>query len=271
MAQLPVLADVDPGSLRTLPCCGVKNTEHPGRCAKLRWLPAQFKKGMRAKVLLTPDGRQCGFIEYLPGEHALRGVEAAGYTFIHCLWTYFRQYQHQGLGGKLIDACIEDARRDGTFGVAVVARESPWLASPAIFLANGFEVADTVPPDYQLLVKKFDPSFPDPKFQTGWEKRRAAFGRGLTIVRSPQCPHTAKFAAEIEEAARDEFGLETRIVEIRSARDVRRAPTPYTVFAILLNGRLLADRQISRTRFRNIMKKAFAAASPAKTRKAKRP
>jgi hypothetical protein len=72
MERLPFLVDLDPASIETLPCCGVKNAAHEGRCNKIRWLKAQFKKGLRAKVLLTPDRRQCGYIEHLPGEHAWR-------------------------------------------------------------------------------------------------------------------------------------------------------------------------------------------------------
>ena len=35
------------------------------------------------------------------------------------------------------------------------------------------------------------------------------------------------------------------------------APTPYAVFSVIHNGRILADHQISRTRFRNIMNGMF--------------
>ena len=44
MAPMPVLVDLDPASIETSPCCGVKNAAHEGRCNKNRWLKAQFKK-----------------------------------------------------------------------------------------------------------------------------------------------------------------------------------------------------------------------------------
>ena len=255
MTRMPVLVDLDPASLETLPCCGVKNAAHEGRCHKSRWLKSQFKKGLRAKVLLTPDNRQCGYIEYLPGEYAWRGVDAAGYMFIHCIFTFSRQYQHQGLGGVLIEACAADAAKAGMHGVAVAAREQPWLAGPALFLANGFEPVDAAPPDYQLLVRKLNPSAPNPAFRTGWQDRLEKYSRGLTIIRSHQCPHIAKFAGEIAQTAEREYGIKPRIVEIKTYREAQNAPTPYAVFAVIHNGRILADHQISRTRFRNIMNK----------------
>ena len=255
MAELPVLVDLDPTNLGTLPCCGIKNPAHPGRCEKNRWLQAQFKKGLRAKVLMAPGGRQCGYIEYLPGEYAWRGVDAAGYLFIHCIWTYQKQYQHRGLGGKLIQACLDDAAAAGRKGVAVVARKGPWLAGPEIFLANGFELVDTAPPDYQLLVRKFDPSAANPSFRGNWESKRAKYGRGLTLIVAGQCSHIAKFAGEIAESAARDYKLTPRIVKLRSCREAQNAPTPYAVFALLYNGRILADHPISCTRFRNIMKR----------------
>lgn len=255
MKRMPVLVDLDPASLETLPCCGVKNAAHEGRCSKNRWLKAQFKKGLRAKVLLAPDGRQCGYIEYLPGEYAWRGVDAAGYMMIHCVFTFYRQYQHQGLAAMMIQACLADAAKAGMHGVAVVAREQPWLAGPALFLANGFEAVDAVPPDYRLLVRKLDPSAGNPAFRTGWEDKLRKYRRGLTIIRSNQCPHIAKFASEIALAAERDYGIKPRTVEIRSHREAQAAPTPYAVFAVLYKGRILADHQISLTRFRNIMKK----------------
>lgn len=255
MTQTPILVDLDPANLETFPCCGVKNPGHEGRCDKNRWLRQQFKIGLRAKILAAPGGRQCGYIEYLPGEHAWRGVEASGYMFIHCIWTFYRRNQHQGLGAMMIQACLDDAARAGMHGVAVVAREQPWLAGPALFRANGFEPVDTAPPDFQLLVKKRNPSAADPAFKAGWEAKLKKFKNGLTIIRSPQCPHIAKFAGEIAQAAEQDYGMKPRIVEIRSCRDAQNAPTPYAVFAVLYNGRILADHQISLTRFRNIMRK----------------
>jgi len=255
MTRVPVLVDLDPANLDTLPCCGVLNAAHQGRCNKNRWLRTHFKKGLRAKVLLTPDRRQCGYIEYLPGEYAWRGVDAAGYLFIHCVWIFRKEYRRQGFGGLMIRSCLADAEEAGMHGVAAVAREQPWLAGPSLFLSNGFECVDTAPPGYRLLVRKLHPSAPNPSFKGNWEEKRKKYGHGLTIIRSGQCPYIAKFAGEIAQAAEHDYGIKPRIVELRSHREAQNAPAPYAVFAILHNGRILADHQVSRARFRNMMKK----------------
>jgi len=143
-------------------------------------------------------------------------------------------------------------------GVAVIARDGPWLAGAALFRKNGFVVVDTAPPDYRLLAWKLNPSAVNPAFKGGWDRKLKRYSRGLTIIRSNQCPHIAKFASEIAETAEEEYGLKPRVVDLRTYREAQNAPTPYAVFAVIHNGRVLADHQISRTRFRNIMKKVLA-------------
>jgi hypothetical protein len=51
------------------------------------------------------------------------------------------------------------------------------------------------------------------------------------------------------------------VVDLKSWRDAQNAPTPYGVFALIYQGRLLADHQISAARFRNIMNKERGGAS----------
>lgn len=258
MSKEPVLVDAGPDNVATLPCCGATNQEHEGRRRKIRWLRSNFKHGVRARVLMTPDHRQCGYIEYVPGEYAWRGVEARGYLFIHCVWIHQKAYQRQGNATRMLEACIEDARREGVYGVAVVARAGPWMAGSALFLKNGFEVADKAPPDYELLVNKFDPAAPDPKFVAAIEHRGPArYQKGLTIIQAAQCPYAVKFGAEIAQAAREDYGLEPRIVELKTCRQAQRGPAPFGVFALIHDGRLLADHPVSVTRFRNLMRKAL--------------
>jgi len=43
----------------------------------------------------------------------------------------------------------------------------------------------------------------------------------------------------------------TRIVELKTFRDSQNAPTPYAVFAIIYDGQLLADHQISKSSMLN--------------------
>jgi len=247
------MVDIDAANFNSLPCCGIKNPAHAGRRQKQCWLQANARFGLRAKALLAPDGQASGYIEYLPGEFAWRGVEASGYMFIHCIWIYSRQHQRKGWGSIMVEACLEDARTAGLSGVAVMVRDGPWLAGGRLFLVNGFEPVDTAPPDYQLLVRKFDSSAANPTFKKEWDRKLGRYGRGLTIIRSSQCPHIAKFAADIAQSAKEDYRISPTVVDLESCQDAQNAATPYAIFALIYNGQLVADHQISRTRFRNIL------------------
>lgn len=59
-------------------------------------------------------------------------------------------------------------------------------------MRNGFEVVDTAPLDFELLVKKFDKNAPTPKFKEDWDERLSQYGEGLTIIRADQCPYSVK-------------------------------------------------------------------------------
>jgi len=263
MTLKPRLVEVDAANFDTLPCCGIKNPTHPGRQQKQCWLEANAKSGLRAKTLLAPDGRPSGYIEYVPGEFAWRGVEAGGYMFIHCVWIYSRQHQRKGWGSVMVESCLEDARKSGMTGATVMVRDGPWLADRRLFLANGFESVDTAPPDYELLARKFDRGAPNPAFKTGWDQKPGRYGKGLTVIRSGQCPYTAKFATDIIRAAEEDYNIKPTLVDLESWRDAQNAPTPYATFALIYKGRLLADHPISLTRFRNIMKKEWKVAAAA--------
>jgi hypothetical protein len=79
-----------------------------------------------------------------------------------------------------------------------------------------------------------------PRFAGGREEKARAFGDGVTVVRSDQCPYIEDATATVV-AAVEKAGLACRVVELRSRDDVLRlSPSPYGVFGIVRDGRLLS-------------------------------
>jgi uncharacterized beta-barrel protein YwiB (DUF1934 family) len=252
--QIEIL-DVTPENVNVMPCCGIKNLQHEGHKRKVVWLKNHFGKGLKAKVLMSNGKSQIGYIEYLPGQYVFRGVDADGYMFIHCLWTFYKKFQNQGWGMRLIECAIKDAQSNGMNGVAVLTRQKPWLADSRIYLKCGFEVVERRPPDYELLVIKFRPESLSPTIRKTTPRLDKS---GLLVIRSGQCPHTIRFSEKISDYARRKYQYEARLVEIETFQDAQDAPTPYAVFSIFYDKELLTDHQISQTRFRNIMRKRKA-------------
>jgi hypothetical protein len=109
-------------------------------------------------------------------------------------------------------------------------------------------------PPYELLVKKFKKAAPDPRFIVEKERVLKRYKKGLTILAADQCPMVPNCVEDIAEAS-GALGLKPKVVRVRSAKESRELPTPYGMFSIVYDGKLIAERPISARRFTNIMSK----------------
>lgn len=228
------------------------NPNHEGAQKRLEWLIKRFSEGLKIKLLYSErDRKVAGFIEYIPGENAWRSVDAKGYTFIHCIWTYPNKYKNKGYASLLIKDCIEDAKRQGKIGVAVITSEGSFMAGKDVFLKNGFESVASAEPSFELMVKTLKKG-PLPKFMD-WGKQLSTY-KGLNIVYANQCPWVARSIEVLAETAKEK-GLKLKVTELKTAKQAQNSPSVYAVFNLVYNSKLLADHYISNTRFLNIINK----------------
>ena len=251
------IIDMDTGNIFDYGFCGTKNIKHEGCRRKAEWFKKRQTEGMRYKVLYSEEKGTVGLIEYIPGEYAWRAVDADGYMVIHCLCIFYKPYREKGVAAKMIDECIEDAKKEKKQGVAVVTRRGAWMVSKDLFVKRGFEVVDKAEPDFELLVKKFKKETPSPKFKGNWDEVLGKYKKGLTILWSDQCPYIAKSIHEIRETIKERYGIKANIVEIKDHKQAQEAPSPYAIFSLIYDGELLAFHPISNKRFMNIMDKVL--------------
>jgi GNAT superfamily N-acetyltransferase len=224
--------------------CFMSKRKSEGFRRKLDWVRARFDEGMRIKMLKLPER---GFIEYIPGEYAWRTVNAKGFMFIHCLWVVGRS-KGKGFGAMLLDECLRDAKKAGMAGVAMVTSEGTWLAGKRLLLKQGFEAVAEAPPSFTLVVKKFK-SAPSPSFPWDWEARAERFGKGLTVLRSDQCPYLEDATTTLLEAAAEK-GIKGCVIEIKTAAEAQSlSPSPYGVFNVVWDGRFLSSRYLLKGEF----------------------
>ncbi|MHB8898588.1 MAG: GNAT family N-acetyltransferase [Thermoguttaceae bacterium] len=126
------IIDTDADNVGGCGHCGNKNAGNLGHRRKTAWLKACYGEGLRYKVLRSEECGDIGMIEYAPGSHAWRPVEAEGYLAIHCLWVY-GQHKGKGLGSLLLESCLEDARKSKCRGVAVVTSSDSLMAGNDLF------------------------------------------------------------------------------------------------------------------------------------------
>ncbi len=228
-----------------------KNPRHKGFQAKHKWLKDRYKEGLKIKILLF-EGKQEGFIEYIPGKNCWRGIEAPGYYVIHCVYIKAKKAKNKGLGSQLIQSCIDDAKENNKLGVTALVSDGSFLASQEIFKKNGFKIKKGPQfSDYEIAYLKLrdgiEPAFPE-------DKKPLAQYEGIHILFSNQCPYVAKYVSALEATAVEQ-GFEPIVKEIKTAKEARRLPSPYGVFMIIYNGKIKAEHYISTTRFRNILTK----------------
>lgn len=213
--------------------CGLSGRYLNGHHKKNEWMMSRFQEGLRYKIYQL-DGKNAGFIEYIPGEFAWRGVDAKGYMVIHCLWVLGRHKKH-GYGKQLLDACLQDAQ--SFHGVAVVASKTHWLPTPKIFLKNGFDLVDQAPPSFDLLVRRISPDAPMPRF---YKERHDDYriSQGLTFIKSDQCPYMYVMDDSIMQIG-DELNIPVNIVRLETALEAQNSPCAYGVMGLFYNGELL--------------------------------
>ncbi len=246
------IVDTNAGNIGGCAFCGYKSGKNEGHRRKLDWLKRRYAEGLRYKVLRSREFGDIGMIEYAPGSHAWRSVEAEGYLVIHCLMVNSK-HKEKGLGALLLDSCLRDAKKSKCQGVAVVTSSDSFMAGSGLFIKAGFVSVESSPP-YELLVKKFKATAPDPRFTVDRERVLKRYKKGLTILAADQCPMVPKCVKDIAEASRS-LGLKPKVVRIRSAKASRELPTPYGVFSIIYDGTLIVERPVSGTRFKSIMSK----------------
>ncbi len=228
------------------------NPKHEHYPLKVSWLESQFKLGLKIKLYINPENKKvAGFIEYIPGEFASRGVAAKDYLFIHCIWMNSNKVKKQGHGSELVNEVINDARAQGKKGVAVITSEDAFMAKKELFLKNGFNVIEEHN-KFQLLTLEVDGSKASAKLKYDEDKLKQY--SGWHIFYSKQCPWVARSIKEIEDVI-SEYKLKITIHKFASNEEAQNFGTIYSVFNLIKDGKLLADRYISATRFRNIVKK----------------
>lgn len=245
------IVDTNAENIEGCSLCGNKSAKNLGYRRKANWLKERYAEGLRYKVLRTEKFGEIGMIEYALGNHAWRPVEAEGYLVIHCLMVNGK-HKGKGFGSLLLESCLRDAKKRNCRGVAVVTSSGSFMAKRDLFIKAGFVSVDRILP-HELLVKKLKKTAPDPRFIVQRERVFARYRKGLTILAADQCPYAAKSVERIAVASR-RLGLETRVVHLGSAKASRELPTPYGVFSIIYDGKLIAGRPISATRFMNIMR-----------------
>lgn len=232
-------------------CCAISGNRDVQVASKKAWLAERFDEGL---VFLKSTERGKCFIEYIPAEYAWNPIDAAGYMYIDCLWVS-GSFKGHGYSSDLLEACIEDSRRQGKRGLCILAaaKKKPFLADPKYLQHKGFSVADEADNGIQLWALPLAPDAAPPSFRA-CARHPHIDEPGYVLYYTSQCPFNAKYVPIVEQTAK-ECGVPFRAIHLRSRGDAQNAPTPVTTYALFHDGEYLSNEQMNEARFRKLLAK----------------
>ena len=229
----------------------IKDVKSDAFKAKLQWFEERYREGLRIHILKDETNRMIGFIEWVPAKFAWRPLDAPDYLFIHCLYVYSKKDRNQGLGTLLLAAAEREAKAFNMKGLCVMTSKGSWIANKDLFMKNGFTQVDQRG-RFELLVKKWEESVPDPQL-LDWTQQQKQY-KGWHLVYADQCPWHEKSVVAMQEVAQ-EFGVDLQVTKMETAEAAQQAPSGFGVFNLLHDGKLLEDHYLSATRFKSILTK----------------
>lgn len=231
-------------------CCAMSDKKcENGVKLKKQWLTERFEEGLRFKKL---NVKHKVFIEYLPAEYAWCPIEAPDYLFINCFWVA-GSYKGKGHGSRLLQECIEEAK--GKNGLVAVTSKTkrPYLSDKSFFVHNGFEVCDTAPPYFELMVLRIKDA-DNPRFKESARLQNIDPGKGIQLFYTVQCPYTDHYVGELQLAAA-ERGIPIEVKRIESGEEAQRAPSAYTTYSLFYKGHFITHEIMTRNKFEKTIDK----------------
>lgn len=221
-------------------CCAFsdkKSTE--GYELKKEWLKSGFDAGL---VFCRLDARAKVFIEYMPAETAWVPVEAEGYLYIGCFWVA-GQYKGQGYGKVLLQMAVEDAMQQGKNGLMTIAgtKKLSYLSDTKWLVRQGFEICQTLPYGYSLLVKKLNSEAKNPQFKETVMTGKCPETNGLVAYYTNRCPYTEWYVNVVLKGSALERGIPLKIIKLETCEQAQLSPTPATIFSLFLNGQYMTN------------------------------
>lgn len=204
---------------------------------KKNWLRKEFDNGY---VFRRIDARAKVFIEYGPAEKGWAPVHAPNYLLINCFWVS-GQYKGQGYGKALLNLALDDARSQDKDGLVTIAGTNKFhfMSDTQWLLKQGFEVCESLPSGFSLLVKTLNPLARKPVFKASVISEDAVVKDGLTIYYSNRCPFAEYHVTTSLAETAAKRNLPIKVIKLDSMEQAQTAPTPATIFSLYYNGKFI--------------------------------
>lgn len=220
-------------------CCAISSSStHLGVEAKKEWLRYRMDEGLRFKKL---DARGKVFIEYIPVEYAWLPIDAKGYVVINCFWVS-GSFAGHGYGKQLLEACEEDAKSQGYRGIVAIAgnKKKPYLTDKNFLLHHGYEVCDSCPPFFELVMKRFDKNTGLPKFKPSVRQGMGQGVKGIDIYYTTQCPFCIPYIEKLKPII-SASSYPVQVHQIKDREFAQNFFAPVTTYCVFIDGQFYSN------------------------------
>ncbi|MEL6926585.1 MAG: GNAT family N-acetyltransferase, partial [Bacteroidota bacterium] len=186
--------------------------------------------------------------EYVPAENGWLPIEAPNYMLINCFWVSGR-FKGKGHGKKLYQECEKDAK--GMNGiVAVTARKKqPFMSEKKFFQQQGFELADTAEPYFELWYKPFKKQAPVPQFKACAKSAACDVKTGLAVYYTNACPFTEFYVNEELSRLAKEKGYPLVIKKLETKEQAQNHFVPHTIYSVFKDGQFVTQHILNEKHF----------------------
>ncbi|UNC92271.1 N-acetyltransferase [Candidatus Contubernalis alkaliaceticus] len=219
-------------------CCAFSDKKcSEGYELKKQWLKREFDNGYIFRRL---NERAKVFIEYGPAEKAWLPVTAPNYIMINCFWVSGK-YKGTGHGKALLAHAIQDARAQGKDGLVTVAgtKKYHFMSDAKWLQRQGFEISESTPSGFSLLVKYLNPHGMQPVFNEPVKTGECQQKKGLVVYYSNRCPYSEYHVNNslIETVKKRKLPL--KIIKLETLEQAKSSPSPATIFSLFYNGKFI--------------------------------
>lgn len=219
-------------------CCAFSDKKVvAGYQAKKEWLKTEYANGYRFR---RADARGKVLIEYVPIEHSWLPLNGKNYMVINCFWVSGK-FKGNGLGKRLLNECIADAKAAGMDGLVAVGskKKRPFMSDARFFVAQGFEVVDEAPPFFQLYALRFNSNSQTPAFLDSARKGQSPYKHGISTFYTSTCPFTDYWNNVHLKQYAERKGVSLRVTHLKTRKEARQMPIPWIINSVFYNGELI--------------------------------
>ncbi len=219
-------------------CCAISDKKcKESYELKKDWLRKEFDNGY---VFQRIDARAKVFLEYGPAEKGWVPINADNYLLLNCFWVSGK-YKGHGYGKQLLQKALDDAKARGRNGLVTVVgtKKFHFMSDTKWLLRQGFELCESLPNGFSLLVKKIKAEAPDPSFKESVLSGECEDKEGLVAYFTNRCPFSEYHVQTSLKETAEKRSIPLKIIKLETMEQAQNAPTPATIFSLFYNGKFV--------------------------------